>query len=872
MRRWLMLFLLVTIGGCKSNGVEPTMAILAPDEPARGAAVIRVGGAVVGPEGYAIFIPEQPAPAERTAAGELQLHLRLITGRNLEILPELQRGDRHGFFVGRCRTYALSESESAGLGGEGLVIRTHGPDVQLAGNHRGALYAVSVFLEENLGCRWFAGDCMRVPVAGVIALGAIDRRYVPPLENRALDYPEHRAPAFAMRNRLTSDNATLDEDHGGNVSYHNPGVHTFNQLVPPAKYFAQHPEYYALVDGKRTDKTQLCLTNPQVLAIAKAQVRAWIKEDPAARIFSVSQNDGSEGACQCEKCAALAREEGSQSGPLLHFVNAIAADIARDHPDKLIDTLAYTYTRKPPLHVRPAANVTVRLCSMECCFSHPLDGCPENVAFLEDLRDWSKICKRLSIWDYVIPFYHTLAPWPNLYVLQPNIKTFVANGAASIYEEGNYFSRGGEMAALRSYILAKTLWDPDYDTDRAINEFLPAYYGAAAPYLRQYIDLLHRPFRGGRGEHLHCGLSPAINPGHFLQEGFLPKAHALLGQARAAVANDPVRLQRVRLAHLGAIYLTLFERPIYERHGDRLIWQAAPPPGVDAWREFWEVVAREKITHHQEGMPIARIKDVHILDGVPNPIVLPPMPAPGELTIHRLRHHEVEVECIPEFGGRIHALIDRRSGRDWFQGSSPGGYDLDAEYGSGLYSGRAWRSPGWATPFRVTQQSEDRIVMSATLDNGLELERQVALTQGAKVRCRDSIRNISGQPREATLRIHPVFAIPHPAATRLALRNAAGEDRLMELPKPQDAAQKSASLDFRNHRRPAGQWGIRDYASGERLTHRVITGDVAEYFADMDYGRKRLTLELWSPTRTLAPGEEIAIEHEYELSAPQPLE
>ena len=837
--------LLLAISGCQANLSSPRMVVLSPDQPSRGAATIRLAGAAVRPDGYAIFLPEQPTPTERTAAQELQLHLRLITGQDFAVLPESQRNSRHGFFVGRCQTYALAETELAALGAEGLIIRTHGPDVQLAGNQRGVLYAVSVFLEEDLGCRWFAADCMRVPTSGVIPLGVIDRRYVPPLENRALDYPEHRDAAFAMRNRLTSANANLDAAHGGKVDYY-PFVHSFAALVPPAEHFARHPEYYSLIDGKRTaENAQLCLTNPDVLAVARTTVRAWIKDHPEAQIFSVSQNDNVS-YCRCDKCAALAEQEGSQAGPLLHFVNAIAADIARDHPDKIIDTLAYQYTRKPPRHVRPAENVTVRLCSIECCFSHPLDGCPQNRSFLEDLRGWSRICKRLSIWDYVISYSHPLAPWPNLYVLQPNIKTFVAHGVTSIYEESNYFSPGGEMAALRSYIMAKTLWDPAYDTDRAIDEFLAGYYGAAASYLRRYVDLLHRRFRNGQGPHIAIF---GTNPRDYLGGEFLPQAHALFAQAREAVRDDPTRLRRVRLAHLGALYMTLFEPPIYDRRGDRLVLASAPP-SLEAGREFWDVVAVEGISHYREGGPIEALRKI--------------VPAPGELAIRRLRNRQIEIECVPGFGGRILALIDRRTGRNWLKVYRQSGHMLLSESGSELYSGRTWQSPGWDAPFEVVESSESRIVMRARLANGLELERQVTLAGGSKVRCRDSIRNVSGRPQEATLRIHPAFDIPHPAATRLVLRNAAGEDHHIELPKPADATETTAYRFFRGQDRPAGQWGIVDDVSSDRIAQRVIAGEVDEYFVDMDYVKERLTFELWSPTRTLATGEEIAIEHEYE--------
>src|SRR5206468_4098964 len=77
------------------------------------------------------------------------------------------------------------------------------------------------------------------------------------------------------------------------------------------------------------------------------------------------------------------------------------------------------------------------------------------------------------------------------YVLRPNIAFFADHGVRGIYEEANYFSPGGEFAELRTWVLAKTLWDPGYDTDRAIDEFLAGYYEDAAGPVRRYVDLLH---------------------------------------------------------------------------------------------------------------------------------------------------------------------------------------------------------------------------------------------------------------------------------------------------------------------------------------------------------------------------------------------
>ena len=188
-------------------------------------------------------------------------------------------------------------------------------------------------------------------------------------------------------------------------------VHTFNSLVPLSKYGATHPEYYSLVKGKRLlERTQLCLTNPDVKRIATETVLDWLRHSQKLPFaVSVSQNDW-RNYCECENCTALAEKEGSQAGPLLHFVNAIAAEVEKEFPTVKIDTLAYQYTRKAPKFVKPAHNVIVRLCSIECCFAHGLDECEFNRSFVKDIEDWSKITPYLSVWDYSINFAHSTQP------------------------------------------------------------------------------------------------------------------------------------------------------------------------------------------------------------------------------------------------------------------------------------------------------------------------------------------------------------------------------------------------------------------------------------------------------------------------------
>ncbi|NLC55365.1 MAG: DUF4838 domain-containing protein [Armatimonadetes bacterium] len=540
--------------------VEETAEKLAARRQELGRCVVRIGGKTVTPATHAIVVPEQPTPSETYAARELQSHLELITGGVVPIRSEKAAGRAIPFYIGHCRQVkpdALRvETESLGL--EGLHLKSAGPAVMLAGNQRGVLYAVYTLLEDVLGCRWFTPDCATWPKEGTIDVPALDKRFVPALEYRAGDYPIAQDGAFAARLRLNGSLHHQTKEQGGNVGVQSL-AHTFASLVPPQKYFNEHPEYFSLVKGKRqSGYAQLCLTNPDVLRITIEGVRRWIKEMPDKTVFSVSQND-THNYCECPECTRIAEEEGSQAGPLLRFVNAVADDIARDYPHIAIETLAYQYTRKPPKITKPRPNVIICLCSIECCFIHSLGEDNYNRTFADDIRGWKAICDRLWIWDYIINYAHSICPFPNLYVLKPNIQFFLANGVKGVYEESCYYTKGSELQELRNYVFAKLLWDPDYDTDKAIDEFCAAYYGPAAPQVRQYLNLIHRETQ--RDPNLHVTIY--THPRHYLTAAMLAEARAIFDQAEAAVKDDPVRLHRVQVARLPILYteITLARTP-----------------------------------------------------------------------------------------------------------------------------------------------------------------------------------------------------------------------------------------------------------------------------------------------------------------------
>ena len=489
---------------------------------------------------YRIVIATNAIPSERYAAEELQGYLEKMSGVKLQIVDESARPQATEILVGlsgRARK-SLPDLDEKQLGPDGFMLRTSGSRLIIAGGKpRGTLNGVYSLLEERLGVRWFSPELESVPHTNHLQIGSLRQTVVPAIEYREVFWTEIMRDAnFASRHRLNGQHYKLEEKHGGRFAIYFPFVHSFDMIIPP-ELFAEHPDYFPMIDGKRVGGyVQRCLSNPEVVKLAKARVRQWIKEHPETTIISVSQNDTMKW-CQCPDCKALDDAEGTPCASLLRFVNSIAQDIEQDHPTVRIDTLAYQYTRKPPLTLRPRPNVIIRLCSIECCFAHSLEDCKskENAQFRDDIIAWQPVAPLLYIWDYTPNFGHYQQPFPNLDSLQPNVNFFVDHHVKGLFEQGNYSPGGmGELGPLRAYLLAKLLWNPKTDLARHRQEFLQAWYGKAAPKVGAFLDLMQDQVRG-KDIHAHIFDRPQRA---YLKADFLRTADEILATAEAAAETD----------------------------------------------------------------------------------------------------------------------------------------------------------------------------------------------------------------------------------------------------------------------------------------------------------------------------------------------
>ena len=735
-----------------------------------------------GKSDYKIVLGQKASLSEQHAAEELQMFLGQISGAKLPIVSDGSKPDpaEKEIIVGdseHLRALKL-DIDLAKLGNEGFVIRTVGDKLVIVGGKmRGTMYGVYTFLEDTLGCRWFSAKVSRIPKMASIKVGLLNDTQVPRLEYREPFELDGFDADWSARNRANSNAAHLEAKHGGKISYFG-FVHTFNELVPPDKYFDTHPEYFSLINGNRVKGYyQLCLTNPDVLQIVITEIRKRMKEHPEATVFSVSQNDTG-GACQCANCQAIVKREGSEAGPLIEFVNKVADAVKDEFPDKAVDTLAYQYTRHPPLHVKPRPNVIVRLCSIECCFSHPLETCdsPANKGFRDDIIGWGKLTNRIWIWDYVTAFGNYVEPFPNLNVLKANIQFFANHGVSGIFEEGNYTSLGGEFEELREYMMAKFLWNPDHDQDKAMNEFLEGFYGAGAKPIRQYIDLLHNFVRD---KNIHAFIWDGPGAAYLTPEN-IARANELFDQAEKAVANDQAALTRVKIARLPISYVMLCTyKPkgdgSFAIRGDRY----GPEPDVATEklaRDFGEVAKQAGMTAMSEG------------GGAPQAFVDGKLAQVAGQPITFIESGTLKVGVAAGLGGRIVGI--------WPKGKDANLLQV-ADVNTAGY-GQWWRDnrngPGYITA--MTAKTDKNAAGATTLTLTGELEGGVVLTrvitlpaQGNAITITNTLSNPTKAAAPGRLRTRLALSLGNPDDVTLVA--GARSDRLAV---PADRTQGAAAL------------------------------------------------------------------------------
>jgi len=475
-----------------TRGNEPGPEAVLPAE--------RDGGRILltrdGEPRASIIVAASPTPKALRAARDLQEHVLLISGATLPLRTD--DADWTGTLVlvgpSRYMKRAGVQVPTGYPGNERVILRTVGDAIAVAGNDDGGFcgseFAVQMLLE-RLGCGWFGPDALWqvVPRAATLA--------VPPLE---VDH----TPAFAARSLWI----------GRDKRWYLGGLplstgHAHSEILPPQEHFAQHPEYYALVGGKRTaeGEWQLCTSNADVIRLTTEKARAFFDADPEQVMFSLSNNDCG-GFCECDECRATGANPGAR---MLCFANAVAGGLRRTHPDKWVIFLAYWYTAAaPPEPIRAEPGVAVMVVGSGCHVHPETDAlCPTNTGWTENLRRWVASGALMGIYEWYIPGCTHKAwrrlPWVAGETAARDLDLWHSLGvrwvtyeSQTAYEETPYPLRWPLF-----YVAARRMWNAGLSADEILTDACAKLYGPAALPMRRYYRELEHTLRNTA---LHGGI------------------------------------------------------------------------------------------------------------------------------------------------------------------------------------------------------------------------------------------------------------------------------------------------------------------------------------------------------------------------------
>jgi hypothetical protein len=466
------------------------------------------------------------------AATLLDSFILKITGIQLPIITKVGRAKPGDIII---KTLGKSDPLYRSIDEDGFMLLSGDRSFSVLGAAgKGTLYGVVTVLEDYLGVRYYAANACTWPERHNLSLPpGINRLENPSFRYRQTQsYSLREDTLYKIWNRLEEPKEIFAGGYW---------VHTFDRLLPSAKYGTGHPEYYSLINGQRRpgSASQWCLTNNEVFEIVAQKIDSIFKANPDQKMISVSQNDGNFTNCQCENCKRIDDENGGPSGSIIYFLNRLAARF----PDKEFSTLAYLYSMNPPTNIKPLPNVNIMLCDIDCYREVPLTDNTSGRHFMKALEGWAKISGNIFVWDYGINFDNYISPFPNLHILQTNMQLFKKNHVNMHFSQIASI-KGGDFSELRSYLVSKLLWNVECNVDSLMKSFLQGYYGDAAPFLYQYIKIQQGALLGSR-----IGLwiydTPITYKDGMLNPNLIKTYRKLFDEAEKAVANDSTFLKRV---------------------------------------------------------------------------------------------------------------------------------------------------------------------------------------------------------------------------------------------------------------------------------------------------------------------------------------
>ncbi|MGY5854195.1 MAG: DUF4838 domain-containing protein, partial [Candidatus Thorarchaeota archaeon] len=254
------------------------------------------------------------------------------------------------------------------------------------------------------------------------------------------------------------------------------------------------------------------------------------------------------GYCKCGNCkplqdvgrgrAATDFNTGESSDYVFSFVNAVAREVARTHPDRFIGTLAYEGYYWPPKSFEMERNVT-----MTPCMHTKFWGNGPQTTFKNEFgryKEWVKLARDgkmgpMGMWNYdfdvprcaTVYYAHKRGEY---------VKMFLEDGIRHVFH-------CGAPPMLEMYVTNQLYEKPGADINALVDDFFVNYFGPAARPMKEMHLLLedftsnprYRPL-ALQGGYIHDWISLYE---HFLTDEHLIKLRALMDRAKAMAPDQP---------------------------------------------------------------------------------------------------------------------------------------------------------------------------------------------------------------------------------------------------------------------------------------------------------------------------------------------
>lgn len=567
---------------------------------------------------YKVYVHTAADAIERHSAQELADYLGQVSGASFELVAGVSPPNGHTIAVGRnALTESLVPELSTGqLGDDGFVLRAINRYIVIAGGSlRGTMNGVNYFLDRYVGVKWFSPTYTFVPAKMKLQVALGSDMQVPRFQYREMFVNDGDDEQFRARNLLNG------KSHYRTRVQSEPGLNSWSDYVPPGV----HNFKSIVTDTVYHSGGQLLAMNEEVRRIAAESLIGKIGQRMASGLdpsYGFSQQDTAWTPDPQSKAFAD-QHGGTLAAPVMDMISDVANRVKAQIPDARIGTLAYQFSFPAPAGLTLPDNVVVTLAPFEKDHGRSL-GSAQNAWFGEQIAAWAGMSDHLVLWDYLTNFNGGgyLQPYPNLYAMADTIKFSAQYPAIKGYFGQQVHDYRGPIGTgfddLRTWLGARLLWDPDQDVQALIDEFVDGYYGAAAPYIGDYIELMHQSLADS-GSSLMIGTPITAS---YLSFDTMRQADLLFNQAVAAVAHDPVFFEHVQKMRLNVDYIILARRAefIQQAQHQQTVWNPDMESRMQRFKDYSQNIERYRIDNGLMPILYEQLALERVAASVPDPV------------------------------------------------------------------------------------------------------------------------------------------------------------------------------------------------------------------------------------------------------------